>query len=126
MNQSSKICKICGRQFNWRKKWQHNWHQVQYCSRACRQAGLKEVDLKLEKTIIELLRSRGHNASICPREAAIRLAEDDDQKSWRSLLEPARRAARRLAHRNKINITQGGKLVDPSKFSGPIQLTLKK
>ena len=126
MNRSGKICKVCGRQFQWRKKWTRNWHQVRYCSRACRQAGLNEVDLKLEKIIIDILRSRGPKASISSSEAAIRLAGNDDRKKWRSLLEPVRRAARRLAHRHTIRITQAGKVVDPSEFRGPIRLMLEK
>lgn len=28
----TRLCKTCGRPFSWRKKWAHNWEQVQYCS----------------------------------------------------------------------------------------------
>ncbi len=31
-----KLCAACGRTFRWRRKWQRNWPQVKYCSRACR------------------------------------------------------------------------------------------
>ncbi|HCK21185.1 MAG TPA: hypothetical protein DHW15_03205 [Bacteroidetes bacterium] len=31
-----KICLVCGRPFNWRKKWARNWEEVKYCSDACR------------------------------------------------------------------------------------------
>ena len=31
-----KICLICGRPFNWRKKWQKDWENVKYCSEKCR------------------------------------------------------------------------------------------
>lgn len=32
-----KICPVCGRSFHWRKKWERNWEEVLYCSKACRQ-----------------------------------------------------------------------------------------
>jgi hypothetical protein len=32
----SKICIVCGRPMNWRKKWAKNWAEVKYCSDACR------------------------------------------------------------------------------------------
>ncbi|MDC1516636.1 DUF2256 domain-containing protein [Cyclobacteriaceae bacterium] len=31
-----KICPVCGRPFNWRKKWRLTWDQVIYCSKRCR------------------------------------------------------------------------------------------
>tara|TARA_B100000768_G_scaffold135008_1_gene125777 strand:- start:79 stop:213 length:135 start_codon:yes stop_codon:yes gene_type:complete len=30
-----KICIICKRPFNWRKKWELNWEDVKYCSKRC-------------------------------------------------------------------------------------------
>ncbi|MDA9107418.1 DUF2256 domain-containing protein [Flavobacteriaceae bacterium] len=33
---ASKICPICTRPFNWRKKWEKNWESVIYCSNKCR------------------------------------------------------------------------------------------
>ncbi len=125
MNRPGKICMVCGREFQWRRKWQDVWDQVKYCSSACRKAGLTRRDLKLEQTIMRLLRSRKTGASICPSEAARALAGDDEQH-WRSLMEPARRAARRLAHQGQISIMQGGKVVDPSRFKGPVRLKLLK
>ncbi|MDG1003750.1 MAG: DUF2256 domain-containing protein [Emcibacteraceae bacterium] len=35
-NLPSKICKTCNRQFNWQKKWEKFWNEVQYCSVRCR------------------------------------------------------------------------------------------
>lgn len=32
----SKICPVCNRPFNWRKKWAKNWDNVRYCSERCR------------------------------------------------------------------------------------------
>ncbi len=63
------------------------------------------------------------SASICPSEAARRVGQED---SWRELMEPARRAARRLVHTNKVDIVQGGRIVDPSEFKGPIRIRLSR
>jgi hypothetical protein len=35
----SKNCAVCGRVMTWRKKWAKNWHEVKYCSEACRKKG---------------------------------------------------------------------------------------
>ena len=35
-NRPEKICKICLRPFQWRKKWERDWDRVLYCSKACR------------------------------------------------------------------------------------------
>lgn len=32
----TKICRTCGRQFAWRKKWERCWEEVLYCSDRCR------------------------------------------------------------------------------------------
>ncbi|MDC3232135.1 DUF2256 domain-containing protein [Prochlorococcus sp. AH-716-A09] len=32
----SKICPVCNRPFNWRKKWKDCWKEVKYCSNRCR------------------------------------------------------------------------------------------
>ncbi len=32
----SKICPVCDRPFNWRKKWERDWDNVLYCSKRCR------------------------------------------------------------------------------------------
>ncbi|MEJ2585119.1 MAG: DUF2256 domain-containing protein [Robiginitalea sp.] len=31
-----KICPVCQRPFSWRRKWEHNWESVVYCSKGCR------------------------------------------------------------------------------------------
>jgi hypothetical protein len=36
-----KICKVCGRPFSWRKKWERCWDEVQYCSEGCKKQKLK-------------------------------------------------------------------------------------
>ena len=73
-------------------------------------------DRRLESEIVSLLESRA--TSICPSEVARRLGGDD----WRRLMEPTRQAARRLVDQGRIQITQRGRVVDPSTAKGPIRL----
>jgi hypothetical protein len=115
----SKACATCGRSFEWRAKWARNWDEVRYCSAACRR-GLRPIDRALEQAIVDLLRSRARSATICPSEAARSVGGD----AWRSEMEPARQAARRLVASGTIEITQGGRVVDPSRAKGPIRLRL--
>ncbi|MGB0837402.1 MAG: DUF2256 domain-containing protein [Flavobacteriaceae bacterium] len=35
-NLPSKLCPVCKRSFNWRKKWERDWNEVIYCSERCR------------------------------------------------------------------------------------------
>ncbi|EEB76947.1 hypothetical protein GPB2148_251 [marine gamma proteobacterium HTCC2148] len=35
-NRPSKLCPVCLREFDWRKKWERDWEQVKYCSKKCR------------------------------------------------------------------------------------------
>lgn len=114
-----KRCATCGRSFEWRARWARNWDDVRYCSAACRRP-LRSPDHELERAIVELLRERSRSATICPSEAA-RLVGDED---CRELMEPARTAARRLEAMGVIEITQRGRVVDPSKAKGPIRLRL--
>jgi len=91
---------------------------VKYCSDACRRNKLDEIDAMLEQVILDLLRDRKRTATICPSEAA-RVVRPDD---WETLMERARRAARRLVERGLIEITQNGRAIDASKARGPIRL----
>lgn len=118
MRGDSKVCASCGRAFSWRKKWARNWDDVRYCSDACRRAKVSARDLALERAIDVLLDARGPGTSICPSEAARRVEPDD----WRPLMEPARRAARRMVERGELEICQRGKAVDPTAARGPIRL----
>ena len=114
----SKLCASCGRRMEWRKAWARNWQAVKYCSDACRRTKGSVVDARLEATIRALLDQRAAGATICPSEAARTVSPDD----WRKLMEPARRAARRLAAAGVVEVTQAGKVVDPSSFRGPIRI----
>lgn len=102
----------------WRSAWANNWEEVRYCSTACRKRKVKPIDTALEQTILSLLADRARSATICPSEAARALGSDD----WHDLMEPARCAARRLVASGDVEITQGGRMVDPSSFKGPIRI----
>jgi hypothetical protein len=80
-----------------------------------------DVDQRLELAITDLLSRRAASATICPSDAARAVGGDDDE-AWRGLMEPARRAARRLVERGEVEITQGGRVVDPSTAKGPIRI----
>ncbi|MBO9348480.1 DUF2256 domain-containing protein [Chloroflexus sp. MS-CIW-1] len=42
----TKICVVCHRPFEWRKKWATCWQEIRYCSERCRRArkGLRESE----------------------------------------------------------------------------------
>ena len=113
------MCASCGRTMTWRRKWAANWDDVRYCSDACRRVKVRDVDRQLEGAIESLLDQRAAGATICPSEAARLVAGDGD---WHDLMEPARRAARRLVAAGVVEITQGGRVVDPSTAGGPIRI----
>ncbi|WP_371611923.1 DUF3253 domain-containing protein [Streptomyces clavifer] len=81
----------------------------------------RQTDRHLEQVILELLERRAPTATICPSDAA-RAAYEGDDEGWRALMEPARRAARRLVTAGEVEITQGGNPVDPAKARGPIRI----
>lgn len=102
----------------WRKQWSANWDEVKYCSEACRKRKVSRTDAELEAKILELLGARAATATICPSDAARAVRPDD----WRELMEPTRRAARRLVVAGDVVITQKGAVVDPSTARGPIRI----
>ncbi len=117
---AEKTCASCGRRIEWRKKWEKSWDDVRYCSEACRKRKVNAVDRDLEETILALLaRTAG---TICPSEAAKKVGGTESEAAWRDLMEPARRAARRLVAAGEVEITQQGRVVDPSSAKGPIRI----
>jgi hypothetical protein len=74
----------------------------------------------LEQAILELLQARAAGATICPSEAARRVAPEH----WRPLMPAVTAAARRLAARGLLVVCQGGRVVDPSAVRGPVRLRL--
>jgi Protein of unknown function (DUF3253) len=79
---------------------------------------MRITDRRLEELIIELLDRRADGATICPSDAA-RAA---DPETWRDLMQPVRRAARRLVDQRRVVVTQGGEVVDPDSARGPIRI----
>ena len=122
VSREPKTCARCGRTIEWRKKWERDWDDVRYCSDGCRRTKPSDNDRALETAIVELLDRRAGGATICPSEAAKAVGGTDDESAWRALMEPARAAARRLVASGEIEITQRGRVVDPSTAKGPIRL----
>ncbi|WP_123655701.1 DUF3253 domain-containing protein [Curtobacterium sp. ZW137] len=110
---ADRTCASCGRRMPTSAAPDARW-----CSDACRRHKLDETDRHLERTIDELLDARALTSSTCPSDAARAIGGDD----WRDLMEPARRAARRMVARGEVEITQGGNVVDPSTAKGPIRI----
>ncbi|MGW7051143.1 DUF3253 domain-containing protein [Streptomyces sp. NPDC054887] len=81
----------------------------------------QQRDRRLEQAILDLLRRRGPSATICPSDAARAVYAGDDD-GWRALMEPARRAARRLVAAGKVEITQRGHAVEAAEARGPIRI----
>ena len=116
-----KTCVVCGRTMQWRKKWERSWDEVRYCSTACRRRGVQSVDRELESASVELLTERSRGSSICPNDAARVVGGAE----WEQLAEPARAAARRLTAVGRTEITQAGRVVDPSTAKGLIRIRLR-
>ena len=79
----------------------------------------------LEAAIRDLLATRVAAAPICPSEAARKVALERvsaEEDAWRSLMEPARMAARRLVGRGEVEVLQGGRVVDPTTAKGPVRI----
>ncbi len=120
-----KRCATCGRSITWRKKWERDWDTVKFCSDRCRSHKLASQDRQLEQTILDLLKARARDKTVCPSKAARVVAGSDLRETWEPLMEPARAAARRLVAAGTIDITQHGQVVDPSTAKGPIRLRLR-
>jgi hypothetical protein len=118
MTGDTKICVSCGRTMEYRKKWAKNWAEVKYCSQECRK---KKSLFDYSDQILKLLSERASNATICPSEVL-----PLEQKQNKESLEHVRRSARLLAEADRIEITQGGRAVDPQNFRGPIRLRLRR
>jgi len=124
-----KICKTCGRTFEWRKQWAQDWDIIKYCSDTCRGHQPGASDTALQAAILSLLAERTATGSkdktICPSEAAKSVGGTENRRDWEGLMEPARAAARRLAAEGRIVITQHGAVVAPSTARGPIRIRLR-
>jgi hypothetical protein len=125
---AERTCASCGRRIEWRAAWARHWDNVRWCSDACRRRKVHPVDEALEQTILDLLAARARGATICPSEAARAVAATTalDGDGWRTLMEPARRAARRLVAAGEVDIVQRGHVVDPSTAKGPIRIRRRR
>ncbi|MEH0541745.1 DUF3253 domain-containing protein [Streptomyces sp. B21-105] len=79
----------------------------------------------MERAILELPERRGPTATICPSDAA-RAVQKGGDDGWRALMEPARRAARRLVAAGEVEITQAGRPVEPAAARGPIRIRRRR
>lgn len=122
-----KTCAVCGRTISWRAKWARDWEQVRCCSDRCRRersAGAAQRE-ELVTAVRERLARCPAGATVCPSEVAraVHAARGGaDPEGWSELLEPVRRAARLLVAAGECEITQGGRVVEPSTAKGPIRL----
>jgi hypothetical protein len=121
--QATKACVVCGRTMTYRRRWSRAWADVKYCSDRCRRRGLGPADARAEAAIHALLAARARGASICPGEAARLLAAGRGAAAdWRDELALVRSAANRLVAAGALEMTQQGRVVDPSRARGPVRL----
>jgi hypothetical protein len=113
-----RVCAVCGREIEWRKKWARDWENVKYCSDACRGRRQDATRDPLQQAMVELLRQRAQGATVCPSEVARLVAGDE----WRGRMEDVRAAARLLEAQGLVEITQAGRVVDPSTARGPVRV----
>ncbi|WP_231738283.1 MULTISPECIES: DUF3253 domain-containing protein [Kocuria] len=76
---------------------------------------------EMRSVLLDLLRRRGPEKTVCPSEAARALAPD----GWRDLMEDVRQEACRLADDGLADITQRGRPVDGRTARGPIRVRLR-
>ena len=78
----------------------------------------------IQARMLELLGKRSVGATICPSDVARAMASGADDLAWRSLMPRVRAVSKRLAHEGRIEVTQGGHVVDPLHARGPVRLRL--
>lgn len=76
------------------------------------------MSVDLEQRILDLLATRDATSSICPSDVARDAAPDD----WRPLMQPVRDAAARLVAAGRVEVTQGGRVVDVTTARGPVRI----
>lgn len=112
------ICAHCGRVMPRQANKSGSPQPRKYCSKACRFTAGARLHGELEQAILKLLAERSPESTICPSEAArLRFGE-----RFREHMEQTRRAARRLAHRGVVTLTQQGRAVKPEEIRGPIRI----
>lgn len=76
---------------------------------------------RLRGCVLDLLDQRGPGVSICPSEAARKLATEVGG-DWQELMRMVRVVAADLARRGEIEVTQSGQRVDIALARGPVRL----
>jgi hypothetical protein len=105
----------------WRKAWARSWDEVRYCSSACRSRGVRPIDHELENTLLRLLDAAPRHSTVDPDSAADIVAAAGSA-ARADLREPARAAARRLVAQGVAEVVDRGRVVDPSRATGPMAL----
>ena len=78
-----------------------------------------ENDSEIELVILEMLTERGTGKTLCPSEAARRVAElAGSPERWRDWMDKVRATANSMASRGTLVILQRGKNVDPAAARG--------
>jgi hypothetical protein len=83
------------------------------------------TDTAAAEAILALCRERGPAKSICPTDAARRLAGHQSDLAWRAALPRIKRAAARLAQAGIIDILRKGKPIAPADARGVVRLRLR-
>lgn len=71
----------------------------------------------IRDTILRMLDEREAPKTVCPSEVARALA-GTDEKVWRLLMQPVRRAVVELAGEGQVGVYRKGRPVDPQDFKG--------
>jgi hypothetical protein len=79
---------------------------------------------RIRECVVELLVERGAGRSICPSEAAHRLAIQIDWR-WQDLMRPVRTVAAALVESGLLEAIQHESVVDIRQIRGPIRLRLR-
>ncbi|NVN51994.1 hypothetical protein HLY00_1987 [Mycolicibacterium hippocampi] len=81
------------------------------------------IGQRLAAAVRALAIHRGPGSSTCPSDAA-RIVGGEN---WRELMDSAREVARELARSGEVEITQGGRAVDPDgEWRGPIRIRVTR
>ncbi|MCR9257670.1 MAG: DUF3253 domain-containing protein [Alphaproteobacteria bacterium] len=85
----------------------------------------RETREALATAVRELTTARGSGKSICPSEAARKVAEDKGTpENWRWMLKPLRKISQDLARDGEIVILRKGKPIAPEDMRGVVRLAL--
>lgn len=79
----------------------------------------------LADTILTLVRERGHDKTICPSEAARKLAGSDPDL-WGAMMPIVRRVTLELAKEGRVVIYRKGKAITPDMLKGVYRIGLPR